>query len=112
MSVPAHAALPWNTNDPQDIEDFFYEAISDSIDMDWTSRVGANAVVRELEKAGLKVVRPEPWSDDDDAFLSRMSGLLDPERSRHTISAIDLQCLLNIAQQAQRNAAIRETSAA
>ena len=44
-----------------------------------------------------------PWSTDDDALVSRMDALLDPERSSHTISAIDLQCFLSFAALARQS---------
>jgi hypothetical protein len=46
-----------NPADPQELEDFLDEAINDSIDMDWTSRVAAQAVIREMEREGLCLVR-------------------------------------------------------
>lgn len=35
--------------DEQEFEDFLTDAIDDSIDMDWTGRIGAKAVVRALK---------------------------------------------------------------
>lgn len=35
------------------IEDSLTELIADSIDMDWTSRVGAKAIVEKLRNSGL-----------------------------------------------------------
>jgi hypothetical protein len=48
--------MPWNLTNPADweeIEDFFSDTISDSLDMDWTSRDGAKALVRALQEEGL-----------------------------------------------------------
>lgn len=42
-------------SDHQDIEDLIADAIGDSIDMDWTSRDGAKAVVKALEEEGLTI---------------------------------------------------------
>lgn len=51
--------------DSDELVDFFEEAISDSMDIDWTSRTGAKAVVRALRKANLQIVSNTPeWSID------------------------------------------------
>lgn len=44
----------------EDIEDLMADAISDSMDMDWTARDGARAVQSELDRNGLSVV--PTWS--------------------------------------------------
>ncbi len=43
---------PAEVLDWSDLEDEIAEAITDSMDMDWTSRDGARAVVRLLKKLG------------------------------------------------------------
>ena len=35
----------------EDLEDLLSDAIDDSIDMDWTGRCGARAIIRRLEDA-------------------------------------------------------------
>lgn len=50
---------PW-TDDPQDIEDLIEQSIADSMDMDWTARTGARAVIRDLALEGFKIVKVEP----------------------------------------------------
>jgi hypothetical protein len=42
----------------QDIEDLIADAISDSLEMDWTSRDGARAVVAALREAGAMIFWP------------------------------------------------------
>lgn len=39
--------------DRDDLLDLIETAIDDSMDIDWTSKVGAENVLRELEKAGV-----------------------------------------------------------
>ena len=45
-------AFPPLVLDWSDLEDDLADAISDSMDMDWTSRIGARAVVEFLKKLG------------------------------------------------------------
>lgn len=40
-------------HDREELTDLIQQAISDSLDMDWTSRDGARAVVRALQEAGI-----------------------------------------------------------
>lgn len=35
-----------------ELRDFFWDAIFDSIDMDWTATDGAEAIMREVDKLG------------------------------------------------------------
>lgn len=60
--------------DPQELEDMLDEAIGDSIDMDWTSRIGAKAIMRWLEKDGLQIV-----SKAETAWLIEM---VEPEANK------------------------------
>lgn len=58
-TIPADEALAWALStypalDWSDIEDAFADAIADSMDMDWTSRDGARAVVEFLKKLGAR----------------------------------------------------------
>jgi hypothetical protein len=49
--------------DRQDLEDMIADAIGDSMDMDWTYRDGARAVIRALEEDGIlktHETRPNP----------------------------------------------------
>ncbi|WP_337846783.1 hypothetical protein [Sphingomonas sp.] len=39
--------------DQQELEDVIADAITDSMDMDWTSTIGAKAVVRALQQEGV-----------------------------------------------------------
>lgn len=39
----------------EEIEDMLSDAIDDSLDMDWTSRLGARSIMRELDKLGLHI---------------------------------------------------------
>lgn len=43
----------WTT---EELEDLIADAITDSLDMDWTSRDGARFVLRELADHGLHIV--------------------------------------------------------
>lgn len=43
------------TYDWSDLEDDLADVISDSMDMDWTSRIGARAVVEYLKKVGARI---------------------------------------------------------
>jgi len=57
--IPADEALAWSLStypalDWTDLEDAIADAISDSMDMDWTSRDGARAVVECLKKIGAR----------------------------------------------------------
>lgn len=49
------AARPAETRDWSEFEDEISDAISDSIDMDWSSRDGARAVVAYLKQIGAKL---------------------------------------------------------
>ena len=49
------AARPAETRDWSEFEDEISDAISDSIDMDWSSRDGAKAVVAYLKQIGAKL---------------------------------------------------------
>lgn len=40
---------------PAEIEDLLSDAISDSIDLDWTPRDGAKSILRELAACGLHI---------------------------------------------------------
>jgi hypothetical protein len=42
--------------DPEELTDFIGDAISDSMDMDWSASIGAKAVVRDMAKEGWVVV--------------------------------------------------------
>jgi hypothetical protein len=53
----AVASAPVDPNDPQELEDFLADAIDDTMDMDWTGRVGAKGVIRALNDEGLMIVR-------------------------------------------------------
>lgn len=46
--------------DRDDLTDIISDAISDSLDMDWTSTDGARAVVKALVKEGIVTLLPEP----------------------------------------------------
>lgn len=39
----------------EEIEDMLSDAIEDSLDMDWTSSLGARSIMRELDKLGLHI---------------------------------------------------------
>ena len=43
-----------------EIEDVIWEAIADSLEMDWNPRDGAKAVLAALDQAGLQIVVGEP----------------------------------------------------
>ena len=67
-----------DVDDEDDLEDMIDEAISDSLDVDWTSRDGAKAVLRALEEAGFVVIKPAPAAaplddgdDEDDGYPPR-----------------------------------------
>jgi hypothetical protein len=51
------------TFDRQDLEDLIADAIGDSMDIDWTYRDGARAVIRALEEDGILKVRESPPHD-------------------------------------------------
>jgi len=58
--IPADDALAWALStypalDWSDLEDDLADAISDSMDMDWTSRIGARAVVEFLKALGARI---------------------------------------------------------
>lgn len=44
---------PLDIHDEMDLEDFIAEAIDDSMDMDWSSRWGARAILRNLKEEGV-----------------------------------------------------------
>ncbi len=53
--------------DPQELEDMIAEAIDDSLDMDWTGRIGAKAVLAMLEREGMAIVDiPPPFNRGDE----------------------------------------------
>ena len=39
----------------EELEDWLAEAIDDSLDMDWTGRVGARSIMRQMEEEGLSL---------------------------------------------------------
>ena len=45
--------------DPEELTDFIGDAISDSMDMDWTATIGAKAVVRAFEDQRWSVLPAE-----------------------------------------------------
>ena len=55
----------------QDLEDLLTDAINDSLDMDWTGRDGARAIIRMLAEEGLAVVEvPPPFNRGDECHAS------------------------------------------
>lgn len=46
-----------NPNDLDELEDFISDVLMDSMDIDWTSRQGARAILRALEREELVIVR-------------------------------------------------------
>lgn len=63
-------AMDSRADDDDDLEDMIDEAINDSLDVDWTSRDGAKAVLRALEEAGMEIVKKAavPVEDDDEGY--------------------------------------------
>jgi len=55
MKPDTQAVFPGDTYDWTDAEDDIADAISDSMDMDWSSRDGARAVVAYLKQIGAKL---------------------------------------------------------
>jgi hypothetical protein len=60
MSDNGSTRLPWTA---EEIEDMLADAISDSMEMDWTSRDGAKAIMREMADCGLHITRADERSD-------------------------------------------------
>ena len=54
MNCPA--CTPIDLSDSQEVEDWLDEVIGDSIDMDWTSRVGAKAILRAMDREGFAFI--------------------------------------------------------
>ncbi|MDP3869214.1 hypothetical protein [Phenylobacterium sp.] len=55
LKITEHMWIEPEPYDWSDAEDDIADAISDSMDMDWTSRDGARAVVAYLQKVGAKL---------------------------------------------------------
>lgn len=91
-SVSAASGFDPSRIDAQELEDFLSDAIGDSIDMDWTGRIGAQAVIREMEREGLHVTRVGPetvvpnwWNPDaDDPFWMLETPEGEWLKNRHT----------------------------
>lgn len=47
----------------EELEDLLTDAIDDSIDMDWTSRLGARSIMRELAENGLHITYTDARRD-------------------------------------------------
>lgn len=52
MTPTNHPATEWTA---EEIEDLLSDAIDDSLDMDWTSKLGARSIMRELAANGLRI---------------------------------------------------------
>ncbi|WP_298172053.1 hypothetical protein [Novosphingobium sp.] len=48
----------------QEIEDWLEEAISDSVDMDWTPRVAARLIMERMRGEGITLAIPKPQGTD------------------------------------------------
>jgi hypothetical protein len=55
-------SAPWTADE---IEDLITDAISDSMDMDWTARDGARQIMRELASCGLHIT----WTPERQALI-------------------------------------------
>ena len=53
---------PLNLSDPQEVEDFLSDAITDSMDMDWNGQCGAMSIMAAMEKDGICFAREETKS--------------------------------------------------
>ena len=53
---------PLNLSDPQEVEDFLSDAITDSMDMDWNGQCGAMSIMAAMAAEGICFAREETKS--------------------------------------------------
>lgn len=58
----------------EELEDWLADAIDDSLDMDWTGRVGARSIMRQMEEAGFVMVKADPFQQRVQPWLMACFG--------------------------------------
>lgn len=85
----------------EEIEDLLSDAIDDSLDMDWTSKLGARSIMRELAANGLHITYTDerralianpPGMDEDRPLTAEEQAMIDAAWERHKAAARPYAC--------------------